>query len=113
MTFALFICSIKILDYSVTASYQLFQKLLDKLPIYSKEQHVTDSIMVVISAILYSTHLLQSCEKERSEHIISMDPAEEVQNILQKFLNRNYGLTPRFIFDSPKEMKVIKCHVVQ
>ena len=90
-------------EWSLKISYQLFQKLYDKLPLFSKEQHVTDSIKVVVSIILHSTYRLNVCLKEKK---VIVDSIKKVQDILQKFLNRNYGYTSQTAFNSPKEMKV-------
>ena len=95
----------KILKSSVKASHQLFRKLYEKLPLSSKEQHVTDSIKVTVSLIFHSVALFNAYAKDHSD-VKVMDPAELVQEVLIKILNRNYGAAPGNIFDGPKEMKV-------
>lgn len=97
--------SLKVLSSCVNMSCQLLHNLYVKLPVSSKEQHVTDSIKVTFSIIFYAWTQFNACAKEHSDLKI-MNPAESVQEILTEFLDRNYGSTASYIFDSPKEVKV-------
>ena len=105
----LIIFRIKDLDSTTKASHLLLKQLLNKLPI-SKEQYVTDSVKVVVTIVFYSVIQLSSCVKEHAELTVN-DSTKKVQEVLVKFLDRNYGSTAGFVFDSPKEM-MVRLHVV-
>lgn len=94
----------KCLSSTTKASHQLLHKLFDKLPA-SREQHTTDAIEVVISIVFHSVNQLCACVKEYAESTIN-DSKKRIQEALVKFLNKSYGSTASFIFDSPKEIVV-------
>lgn len=97
-------CSVKSLSSTTKASHQLLRKIFDKLPI-SREQHATDAIEVVISIVFHSVNQLCACVKEHAVTAIN-DSTKKVQEILVKFLDKNYGSTAISIFDNPREIVV-------
>ena len=96
--------SAKILSFTTKVSHQLLRKIYDKLPA-SREQYASDALKVVISVVFHSVNQLCVCMKDQALSAIS-DSTKRVQEILTKFLEKNYGSTTVSIFDSPKEIVV-------
>ena len=92
------------MSLTTKVSHQLLCKIFDKLPT-SREQYATDALKTVISIVFHSVNQLCICMKEHAISAIN-DSTKRVQEILIKFLEKNYGSTTVLIFDSPKEIVV-------